>query len=668
VPLDPSVAQMAPFGPGTSPILLWYLGTEIPAKAKKEVSQWDEQIRNADQQWQRPVTADVVGMERAYSRSFPMLSVSRSPLHTSFGLKNYRDWLIERRMQAYPGTLLWTWVSTEPSPAINEQRQAAGWSPVVVEPELIRLELYAALGAGCRGIGYWTHTPLDGTGPGAVERKLMLALLNMELELFEPWLATGAPASQTPFKAQLPSPGKLNLDGLAQDNEAQRKARINAHKSKQDVVEQSKRDLEAAIIKTDYGLLVLPTWFSDDAQFVPGQMAANNATLVVPGVGDAYRAWEISTTRISCLDSTRVAGGKQVKLKKFDMTAAILFTDDETVVERLRLKMNTLAEASARVSFELARAKLDRVTEIDRRLHELGQGHRNAGNLLAEAKQKIKNAEANWQQQRFHESRKESADGMQFLRILQHDYWIDAVGRLKNHAAVSSPHTLCFQTLPDHWEMVGRLGRATHAGGRNLLRSGDFEDFETMKVGWKHEQVEVPGVRAVAELYPQPHKGTYCLRLIATAATGQDPPLVINDRPVTVTTPPVTVYKGQLVRVIGWVKVAAPSLRNLEGAILYDSLGGPATALRWRSKCDWQQFDFVREAAATGEFTLTMALTGLGEICFDDMQIIPLDTQSGPQTTGDKPTAGAGRGGAFDFLKKFPRLGPKTEAPKAEQE
>src|SRR5262249_20345432 len=153
------------------------------------------------------------------------------------------------------------------------------------------------------------------------------------------------------------------------------------------------------------------------------------------------------------------------------------------------------------------------------------------------------------------------------------------------------------QTLPDHWEMVARHGQARHAGGRNLLRSGDCEDYDTMvSEGWRHEQTDVPGVRAVAELYPKAHKGTYSLRLIATAATGQDPPLIIADRPVVVTTPSVTVYKGQLVHVTGWVKVAAPSLRNLEGAILYDNIGGPATALRWRTKTDWQSFDFVREA------------------------------------------------------------------------
>jgi hypothetical protein len=50
---------------------------------------------------------------------------------------------------------------------------------------------------------------------------------------------------------------------------------------------------------------------------------------------------------------------------------------------------------------------------------------------------------------------------MQLLRILQHAHWSDAAHRL--YSPVSSPHTLCFQTLPDHWNMIARFGRTLSA-------------------------------------------------------------------------------------------------------------------------------------------------------------------------------------------------------------
>ncbi|HTI52444.1 MAG TPA: hypothetical protein VL475_15880, partial [Planctomycetaceae bacterium] len=558
------------------------------------------------------------------------------------------------------------WIQTEAVATVNQQRRAAGLSPIVVEPEQLRLQTVAAWAAGCRGIGYWTQSSFESDEPGAIERKLMLAQLNMESDLLEPWLATGNPASQTPFTAQLPAVKKLNQlavpGGNDPQSQKQRTALGNDRKTQLAAREKISRDLEAAILHTDDGILVLPVWYADDAQFVPGQMVANDAKIVVPGVGDAARAWEITTTDIILLDSPRVAGGKQITLKKFDLTTAVLFTDDESLVERVREKMKTLRETSARVCLELARAKFNRVVEVDRRLHERGKGQPDAADLIRTAKSLLDRSEADWQRQEFHKSRQKSADCLQILRILQHACWTEAVSRI--YSPVTSPHTLCFQTLPDHWDMVASHGRARHAGGKNLLRSGDFEDIDTMVAeGWKHEQVEIAGVRAAAELYPKAKQGGYCLRLIATPATGQDPPTVIGDRPVTVTTPPVTVYKGQIVHISGWVKVAAPSLNNLDGAILYDSLGGYPSALRWRTKADWQKFDLVRDASETGELTITLALTGLGEICFDDLQIIPLESDAGSPSPGDKPAAtpSSNRGGAFDFLKKIPRFGGKTE-------
>jgi len=41
-------AQLAPFGPETGSILLWYLGTRIPPESRRALLAWEEQIRNAD--------------------------------------------------------------------------------------------------------------------------------------------------------------------------------------------------------------------------------------------------------------------------------------------------------------------------------------------------------------------------------------------------------------------------------------------------------------------------------------------------------------------------------------------------------------------------------------------------------------------------------------------
>jgi hypothetical protein len=349
-----------------------------------------------------------------------------------------------------------------------------------------------------------------------------------------------------------------------------------------------------------------------------------------------------------------------VTLKKLDISAAVLFTDDIQLIERFREKMKALRGPAARVSLELARAKLERVAAVDLDLHKLGMGQIDSVRILTAAKERLDRAESQLRAEHYHESRLDSSEAMQLLRILQHAYWSDAVRRM--FAPVSSPHTLCFQTLPDHWRMISRFGRARTEGSRNVLRSGDFEDFDTMVAeGWKHEQSAIEGVKATAELYPRAHNGKYSLRLVAAPASGRDPPASVPERPVTVTSPPVTVYKGQLVYIRGWVKVSAPSTGNLDGAIFYDSLAGPAAALRWRTTADWKEFELVREVAETTELTVTMALTGLGDIRFDDLEIIPLDVESSPTARSIKNTPGPGKTGPFDFLKRLPGFRGKTD-------
>src|SRR5690606_26352469 len=113
-------------------------------------------------------------------------------------------------------------------------------------------------------------------------------------------------------------------------------------------------------------------------------------------------------------------------------------------------------------------------------------------------------------------------------------------------------------------------------------------------------------------------------------APGKELPAVLPQNPVTVTTPAVTVHSGQVVSVSGWIRVTTPISHSLDGAIVYDNLGGPISALRWQAACDWQRFSIIREVHQSGSFTVTMSLGGLGEIQFDDLKIIPHDPRTAP--------------------------------------
>lgn len=631
--IDPEDVSIIPFSHQTSPILLWNLGTRVPPQARDELIGWIKQIRGADRDIRRPVAVDIVGgQERIVSRQELMLGVNRRILHTTFSPKMYRQWLVQKKKLARPGTFMWTWIQTELS-FTDEKRQDLTHVPIVVEPEQIRLQVYTALAAGCRGVGYWKSRSLESKDPGAYERQLAIAQVNLELELLEPWLATGTVVGHVPFGAAPPNSERISrrdidaLNTLPQLGKQQALLRARADQAKRAASQAG--DLEATIIRSDYGTLLLPIWYDREAQFVPGQMAANDANIVVPPYDESASVWEISPTGIRSLSHKRTSGGKLITLKKFDQTAAVLITSDRELIAQLRKKQETLAEPSARVSVALAKAKLERVTKVDAELQTLGVSQPDAPQILGRSQYLVSYAEEALRRGDFHGARQMAADAMQLQRILQKAHWNDAVRKLTS--PISSPYAICFQTLPEHWKLVSRLGESRMDNDNNLLRSGNFEDIDTMVVdGWKHSQTDIFGVRAAAELYPQAKEGNYSLRMVAAPVPGKELPVVFSQSPVTVTTPPVTVQSGQVVSVSGWVRVTTPVSHSLDGAILYDNLGGPLSALRWRGGSDWQRFSFIREVQQSGNFTVTMALRGLGEVQLDDLKIIPHDPRIQP--------------------------------------
>ncbi|MCH8828802.1 MAG: hypothetical protein IID45_04415, partial [Planctomycetes bacterium] len=648
------------FGAETSSILFWNAGTRIPSSARKEIITWLDNVRQADAVTDRPVMGDVVGSERIYSRHISMLGVSRHMLNTSFSFKQYRDWLIQKRTTARPGSFIWTWIQTEPSSAISRNRRAAGLPPIVIEPEQIRLQVYAALAAGCRGLGYWKTSRLDGDLPGARERRLVIAQLNLELELLAPWLSTGTVVSQRPFYVEPPALDKIGQRRLdfrsSARGQAQRAALLRARVAQ--VRRQAERtgELEAAVIRSEHGLLLLPIWYQTNAQFVPGRMTAKNATIIMR-VPESASAWEVTTTGIHSLVHKRVTGGMQITIPQLDQTTAVIVSSNHKLIAQLRRRISGMAANSARFSIELARAKLKRVRVVDSALRKLGVGQPDAPQLLAKAAYSLQQAESSRRRGRYDSARLESNTTLQLLRILQRAHWDHAVESLSS--PVSSPQTIAFQSLPEHWRLVALLGRSGNGKDVNLLRSGDFEDFDTMVAeGWKHRQNKVPGVVAAAELSPSGYKSNYALRLIAVPQTGTDPPVLVTRHPVTVTTPPMTVRSGQIVTVSGWVRVVSPITGSLDGAMLYDSIVGHVGAIRWKEKSAWHRFSLIRPVRKSGPFTLTMSLSGLGEVQFDNLQV----TVHRPATRSvadRKRNAAPPRGSVFsrfNILNRLPKL------------
>ena len=625
--LDSDDASLVAFDANTSPVLFWMLGARMTLDGQPRLTSWTNQIRDADRASKRPIAADVIDNERLVSRHVDMLGVSRHVIHSICPLADYRDWMIQRRDQAWPDSFCWTWIQTEVVPQVSELSRGLQTRPML-EPEQIRLQVYAALAAGCRGLGFWTTTPLDEDSPAARERLLILSQLNLELELFEPWITSGGKPELVSFTIDTPKVEyNIGLRGIRAVNSATTPA-ARAREAKAVAANQT-RELKAAMIGSDRGALLLPMWLEENSQFVPGPISARNMTIIVPGGGETAAAWEITTTgRLRNLNREPAAGGVKIKLPRLDQTAAILITSDQQLVAELNEQIASIQDRSAYMSVELARLKFERIREIDQMLQGMGVGRPEAPRLISESRQHLEKAESALQARQFLEAQQEASEALQFGRLLQRSHWEHAIRSLPN--VTSSPWAVSFQSLPEHWRLLRRIGKlGSLESHENLIPSGEFEDIKTL-IGehWKHEQTMLETVQSSAELHHVAKQGEFSLRLAASPLSAGQIPSAITSAPVTVVSPSVTVHKGQIVRITGWIKIPTAISGSIEGAILYDSLLGKAGAIRLKAAQDWRQFELLRPVPESQDMTVTVSLQGLGEVLLDDLRIVAVELDS----------------------------------------
>jgi hypothetical protein len=635
-PLDARQVSLAPFDERSDSIYFWYLGTNIPVAASEELVSWQTQVSDADRRTHRPILADVADDEDFFSHYLDMVGSSRSVAFTGESYRDYRDWLIAKQRRS-PGSFFWTWIN------LDAGRDAGPH----LEPEQLRLQVYAALSAGCRGLGFWTRRALDEEGVENTELRLTIAELNREIQMIEPFLATGRLSDIIPISVVESKPGSSN----------QLTPRPTVETRNALSESSGQHQLEAAVIRCEAGMLILPVWYDDQASYVPGQMTMKDAEFTVQAPITS-QAFLITPTGISPIETKMQTGGKRLLLKTFRESAAILLTSDFELIRQLQARTRQFDRASAMDSVLLARSKWERVNQIDDELTRLGRPQEAAGEILKTSKRRLEDAEKKLSQNDFRNARNYAGDVMQLLRILQRQHWEATVATIPQIS--TSPYTLSFQQLPDHWRLVKRIGRRNEYEIQSRLASGDFEDKDSMvKDGWQHMRVDVEGVLSTAELYPESppdSQGDYCLRLVSSVEDPKRPPALISHKTVQVSTPPVEVKTGEIVYVTGWVRVRFPSAERLDHAVIFDSIQNSTGELRFDGNPNWHRFELLRLADRNEPFQVHFALEGLGEMQIDDVQVVTLQPRSpaDPDTTPPQPGEPSFRDRARDLFNRIP--------------
>lgn len=591
-------------------VLAWDLGSNLGAERFADVSRLAHAFRRADPK--RPVMADVWDGYRGYSHSDQMmLGTHRWPLMTSLELPAYREWLDMRRRLA-TDVYCWTWIQTHLPDwflKLSAENKAQGEfaEPIGPQPEQIRLLAYTAVAAGYRGLAFWSDRFLADSHQGK-DRLLAMALLNQELTMLERVLvnATNAP----------------------------------------DWIGTSRPEVMAAVFRTPEGVLALPIWVGPGSQYVPGQAASSELSLTVPGVPITATAWEVSPGRVQQYPMRRELGGTTVKLRNFSLTSAVLFTSDFSptgAVVWLQIEQRNKRQLAAQWLHEQAEEELKKVKRVQAELDRLGHSLSDANTLLDRAEKAI---QLSMQHRRNHdhgEAYNQAEVALRSLRVLMRASWERAVKDLDT--PVASPYGVSYFTLPRHWKMLDRMKQSRR--GASVLPDGDFEvPPRAEQAGWlpqvvpSLDEVDVRMGRVGGGV----PGGKQCFMMQVVAKDPKHEPAALERTYLALHSPQAKLPPGTLVQVSVWVKVPEPIRGSVDGALFFDTVGGEPLAVRLTGKIgNWKKYSLYREVPSSGQVGVTLAMSGLGTVYFDDVRIEPLVAGgSAPATTGTPPTATRG--------------------------
>ncbi|MFM8734961.1 MAG: hypothetical protein ACKOC8_07210 [Pirellulales bacterium] len=615
-------------------VLMWDLGSGLSEADVEKLAERARRVRACDVRPGRPLVASADSGLRSVSRHIDMLVARKAVLGTSLELVDYLTWLRERPRLARPGTPFLATLSTETDPRAARQAAAlagVGGSGLAVDGESLCLAAFSAVAAGTRGILFTSTHRLDADDRESKARAAAVREMNLRLGVLEPWGAAGRFAAQ------------------AQTSSGEVQAYV----------------MEAARARTVVAWRCVQGSQIVARRYAGGDIPPNESplTILVPGVPEAHQAWEVAPGGLKPLRQQRVTGGVSVTLDDFMTHAIVLFSGEPAVTahvqERIRgLAMLELSSARAVASTALASAG-DLLGRLPPQALS-GPPPVSAVPMLTEAGRVAAEAEAlaaSEPSSAVAKLRRAAAIAGQFERRI----WENSVKA--EGSMVSSPLTAADTALAEAWQFVA--ARTATTPGPELLAGGRMERIEDLAgSGWRHFVRSQPEIRTGVEIsHGSPASGRGCLRLLATPASADEAPVVVETPPVWITTPPVTAPAGKLVEITAQVLVPKPITGSVDGLFVFDSLAGPALGERVGVGKAWRRLVLHRivPADASDEpLVVTFALTGLGEARIDDVSIRTLD-RGGVPTTLVSTTPGDPAAGSFPTPEDL--LAPASKPP-----
>lgn len=569
-------------------VLAWSVGRNLTGRNLKTIHQRVREIRQSDQREGRPIVANASSHWNMISQTADILSVGLKPLGTSFIASRYSDWITERSQAVANSKPVWVDLQTQLSQAQLDQISAISSQvpPTPVEPQQLKFLAYEAIAGGARGLRFTSRSRLDAPDPATQLRAMTIEWLNGHLDVIHPWLVGGAVLGELP---------------LGNDS------------------------LEVTALQTSRSRLLLIQRPTHHEQFWAGDVPPVPVAFEDPSTTFTDRAWQITETGLQPLSHQRNPAGNQIRIDACPYSTAVILTQDPLVVSQVNQSFSRPGKQSLfNLHLEISRQWLAIMQLIDKQMTLMGQSVPAASGSLNETINAFRTVDSMVAQNSDATALKHLHQADQYLSFVRREFMAPTLGSFQSKT--SSPFVSHCSLIPLHWGLALRLGESRWKP--NGLAGGDFENLQHMlAAGWENHRLDESQFATKVELTENAKvDGRYGCRLAVDLKPGSttiNGP--IESPPLWISTPPVSVKGGQLIRIHGWVNIPRTIAANQDGLTIMDSISGAPLMERIPVTQGWQEFTLYRSATANTDLKITFSLTGLGEAMLDEVTVRAID-------------------------------------------
>ncbi|MDO5309259.1 MAG: hypothetical protein Q4G03_07175 [Planctomycetia bacterium] len=576
------------------PVLMWNVGASMERKDLELFKARVDRIRALDP-LNRPLIGSVYSSINDYLQDgrLDVALLDRTPLLTSLDMNDYAQWLVRyKRLSTNSRPVFWNTIQTQCDPSATLQRQYFGEvdeSPGVASYEQIRQLVRLSMFAECHGLLFKSYSRLDSKDLKTQYRAQALELINLELQLIQPWFTMGKPDES--------------------------------------FVSTTSPTLGAITSRTKRSILVTPVSIAPNNQYVMGSDATTSWSGLV-ATREGYSPDLLTPGALRKVNAKRRAGGSYFTVEQASLESLLFFTQSDAMSQKTAERAPLFGKRMATLAIGLAKKRVDLYEQTVYRLkyiEEHGYFPKSAPSapsqtdVVSRAEALIAQAETFLARGDASEAYLTAEKSTRQIREIERQYWTTAT---QNEVARPvTPLSTSFYDMPEYLELYDKLlsGRL-RPSTINLINGGDMENTAYWnQSGWFYyteysdsleQNVTFDTISA--------HGGQRGLHIqVGVKAQSLAPSEV--ETPLVFIEVPIQSQVGRLVCIQGWIKIPKKIENSVDGLEIYDNQGGRALGLRFTEATDWKRFAFYRVITNQGVARLRFAFSGVGEVYLDDV-------------------------------------------------